>query len=730
MVDNHIKSILLPQYSDFKDEESWNLKIICSECNYYEKKNTQYYYSSNCRKCLIRCFSKYRNDKISVITNHKNEKIIEDSQIMWFFDYLKNIRNYNKILSQIKKNLLEGCKTFNNFNCMFFQNSDLETILDFKFLKMDPLIIFNKIKEVSKFYKKIDVENTICLRCIHKLDSKLNDLYVDLKNSQIVNNISNKPIGSFNEHISISNDVVGLGLKNKYKDKLLKKYFIGKENSFQVSIFKRKYQTEVLYNVEIHFENTLKADYYQQIVKKIAKNLHSIELENLYSFQDLFDLLEVKSMNFLSKNMSNLSSVEQIRLSFLSIINTLNLKKLFPLLIDNFIEEIFLDQPNDEIYLNHQIYGRCRTNITLNSEDIDRIKTFIRLYSRERLDIVHPSIKSVIKNDYFHCRFSIDVSPLHLNHFCLDVRKLNKNIFTLPDLIQFKTITPEIAAFLFFCVLNRINLTATGETDTGKTTLINSLDLISPKEFRKIYVENAVESLDELKFSLHQVKYKSQSLDVLENSQFKKSNLIQTLLHRTPDIIFLGEILTEEECKAMFHCLSAGLRGFQTIHSRDIESLINRFIHHFQIDTSCLDDLDLIILMKKLSGGRKVVAVSEIIVSDEYISVENLFEFNPISEEWILKKNLFDTNSISRIRKYESLKEEDFNLLLKIFKEFFDILSKFKEINTSDLVSILNKVGYLAKSKKYNELIKIWKKIKKLIKLEGFKLSYFYKLLN
>ena len=88
MVDNHIKCSLLPQYSDFKNEESWNLKINCSGCNYYEKKNVQYYLSSNCRKCLIRCFSTYRNDKISVITNHKNEKIIADSQVIWFFDYL------------------------------------------------------------------------------------------------------------------------------------------------------------------------------------------------------------------------------------------------------------------------------------------------------------------------------------------------------------------------------------------------------------------------------------------------------------------------------------------------------------------------------------------------------------------------------------------------------------------------------------------------------------------
>ncbi|MCK4239319.1 MAG: Flp pilus assembly complex ATPase component TadA, partial [Candidatus Lokiarchaeota archaeon] len=377
------------------------------------------------------------------------------------------------------------------------------------------------------------------------------------------------------------------------------------------------------------------------------------------------------------------------------------------------------DQPHDKIYLNHQIYGRCRTEISFNLEEIERIKTFLRLYSRERLDIIHPSVKSVIKNKYFYCRFSIDISPLQLNGFCLDIRKLNKNIFSIPDLIFYQTLSSEIASFLYFCILKRINLTVTGETDTGKTTLINAFDLLTPKEFRKIYVENAVESLDELKFDMHQVKYKTQSLENIENSQFTKSNLIQTLLHRTPDIIFLGEILTMEECKALFHCLSAGLRGFQTIHSKDISTLINRFLYHFNIERICLNDLDLIILMKKLPIGRKIVEISEISVN-KGISVEKIFDYNPMTNNWVRKKNLYHTNIIKKIIKYEHLPEEDFNLMINLFKEIFEFLSRFRFNKIADLVSIFNIIGFLASKNNYLELIQFWEKTKKKIKKRGF----------
>jgi len=54
-----------------------------------------------------------------------------------------------------------------------------------------------------------------------------------------------------------------------------------------------------------------------------------------------------------------------------------NLQKLFPLLLDDYIEEIFLDSPNDKLYLNHQKYGRCRTDKKFTLKEIDRIKTLL-----------------------------------------------------------------------------------------------------------------------------------------------------------------------------------------------------------------------------------------------------------------------------------------------------------------------------------------------------------------
>jgi flagellar protein FlaI len=390
------------------------------------------------------------------------------------------------------------------------------------------------------------------------------------------------------------------------------------------------------------------------------------------------------------------------------------LEKLFPLLIDDFIEEIFLDSPKDEIYINHQTYGRCRTEIRFNSKEIERIKTLIRLYSGQRLDFMNPIIKFVIKNKYFYCRFSIDVEPIQINNFALDIRKLNKNILTIQDLLKNGTIDPLITAFLYFNILRRKNITVTGETDTGKTTLINALDLLTPKEFRKIYIENITESLNQVEYGKHQLKYKVDSLEESLIKRYSKSNQIKTLLHRTPDTIYLGEILTKDEAEAMFHCLAAGLRGFQTIHSRDLDSLMNRFIHHFKINRSCLNDLDLIILMKKDYNERKVVGVFEIGRATEIKDAlyDSIFDYDPETEKWILNKSLYETRVVLEVFKYETLNRETFLSFMKLFNEIFEFLLKNEKLGNIELVDFFHKISFFS-LRSLDQLKQFWDNWKK-----------------
>jgi len=711
--------VLIPSFFEENDEKKWNIKINCINCSNFYLKGSSHLLNGKCRICLINCLINYQKKTINVILDHQNRKIIEDKYVLWIFDYIKNIKLINKMLREIQKLVQKIRKNFPYFESKFDFNINLR--------KTDPIFLYQTLRNQIDLNLQGKNFNISFQKGVIELNEYIKKIIFLLKSIKLIKNLITSQETTNIEHTSEiltnnveKNQIVLLNYENFIESQiLLKTYFIDTNKFYQISIYNWKYNTEKLYSAKIYFEDPNKSDYFREIINKISVFLKSLKIEKFLAFQDLFDFLLEHSMIYLNKNVPKLSTREKQKLSFLSSVKSLNIKKLFPLLIDDYIEEIFLDQPNDKIYLNHQIYGRCRTEIEFTLEEIERIKTFLRLYSRERLDIIHPSIKTVIKNKLFYCRFSIDIFPLHLNGFCLDIRKLNKNIFTIPDLIFNQTLSPEIASFLYFCVLKRINLSVTGETDTGKTTLVNAFDLLTPKDFRKIYVENAVESLDELKFKMHQVKYKAQSLENEKNFQFTKSNLIQTLLHRSPDIIFLGEILTMEECKALFHCLSAGLRGFQTIHSKDTSALINRFLYHFNIDKTCLNDLELIILMKKLPIGRKIVSISEINVNNG-ISIEKIFEYNPLKNDWTRKKDLYQTKILEKIKKYEFFPEDDFYSMINLLNEIFEFLSKFRSLTVSTLVFIFNIIGFLAPLNNLLELNKFWEKIRKRLKNGGF----------
>jgi flagellar protein FlaI len=279
---------------------------------------------------------------------------------------------------------------------------------------------------------------------------------------------------------------------------------------------------------------------------------------------------------------------------------------------------------------------------------------------------------------------------------------------TIQDLLKNETLSVEIAAFLYFTILRRINITVTGETDTGKTTLINALDLITPKEFRKIYIENVVESLDQSIYHKHQLKFQVDSLEDANNIRYSKHNQIKKLLHRTPDIIYLGEILTSDEAKALFHCLSAGLRGFQTIHSNDTKSLLNRLLYHFGIDRSCLNDLGLIILMKKHHNQRRIVSVSEInkkLLQEEI--VDSIFTYNPKYERWQREISAYETLTVLNIQRFEDLNREKYHFYIKIYEDIFHYLKSNNKISNMALVQLFDAISYFS-FKKPSQLEDLW----------------------
>jgi len=288
------------------------------------------------------------------------------------------------------------------------------------------------------------------------------------------------------------------------------------------------------------------------------------------------------------------------------------LGSLMPIILDDFVEEIYLDRPGVPIYFDHQKYGRCVTTITFQERDVPRIITLIRAESNFHLDRSNPSLKMNLQIQDAFLRFSVSMPPLSPDGLHLEIRRARNYPFSVGDLIENGTMALEVAAILLFAVSCRFNITVTGGPGTGKTTLLNALDLTTPKWWRKIYIEDAIESREQRYH--HQVRFMVDPMDE-QLAKFSKSDEIIKCLHRSPDYLILGEIQTAEHSSALFQAITAGLRTIQTCHSESASSLISRWKlgHGIQDDNLAL--MDVIVTLERPRPGeskRRVKEISEI----------------------------------------------------------------------------------------------------------------------
>ncbi len=318
-----------------------------------------------------------------------------------------------------------------------------------------------------------------------------------------------------------------------------------------------------------------------------------------------------------------------------------NLSKIMVPLYDENVQEIYLDGEDKFVYLDHEEYGRCSTNIYLTHPDIERLRTYSSIIGKSDINLSVPSLKIDLTLNGIPHRFSLDAPPLTLST-SINIRNLIVRYANPQRLIKTGTITAEAMAYLIFLATNRLNIIICGEPNSGKTTLANAIDSELPSIWRRVYIEDTIESLNFKNDNFHQIKIQTTPLE--QGSRvFKKSMEIVKLLHRSPDWIYLGEI----------------------------EGLIYRWTKHYKIDPSSIKLVNTIVLMERdiEPSGKIIRQVKSIIEFDE--NGNPITIYNRINGKLIRTINsLFDSQNIKYLiingKQYDDLKNLFFKILNKI----------------------------------------------------------------
>lgn len=262
-----------------------------------------------------------------------------------------------------------------------------------------------------------------------------------------------------------------------------------------------------------------------------------------------------KEMNFIlkeycEKNLIELDEEQGFYLKELLESMVFGFGPITKILENDSIEEIALIGLGEKkpVYVFDRAFGWMKTNLYYSSET--EVKNLVNKMARRigrRLTLQTPKLNSTLPDG---SRLNATIAPISISGPTLTIRKFKKNPFTPIELVENRTFSLELMAFLWLALQTDTSLVVAGNTGSGKTSSLNALFSFIPRDERIIVVEETPEINLPQK---HLVK-----LNTAENLGIGMQELITDSLRMRPDRIVVGEIRSREEVKAFIDTLLAG----------------------------------------------------------------------------------------------------------------------------------------------------------------------------
>ncbi|HVP13738.1 MAG TPA: CpaF family protein [Phycisphaerae bacterium] len=305
------------------------------------------------------------------------------------------------------------------------------------------------------------------------------------------------------------------------------------------------------------------------------------------------------------------------------------------------LELILRDPEVSEIMVN----GHNRVFVERNGELLETDVRFdddaqvMRIIDRilnplgRRVDADNPSADARLPDG---SRVNVVIPPVAVDGPQITIRKFLQTKMEMDDLVKMGALTQYMGKFLEACVVTRLNILVTGNTSSGKTTILNVLSSFIPDRERIVTIEDAVE----LKLKQrHVVRLETKLPNVDGSGAVSVRDLVRNALRMRPDRIVVGEV-RGGEAMDMLQAMNTGHTGsITTLHAnspRDGTSRLETMAMMAGLDMPLLAvrkqiaaAINLIVHLARLPDGtRKMTHITELSgMEGEVITLTDIFKF-------------------------------------------------------------------------------------------------------
>lgn len=307
------------------------------------------------------------------------------------------------------------------------------------------------------------------------------------------------------------------------------------------------------------------------------------------------------------------------------------------ILADEDITEVMINGP-DNIFVERK--GRL-TRVDKHFKDEQELRRVIDLIvgkAHREVSEANPIVDTRLEDG---SRVNVVLSPIALSGSTVTIRKFSKQPMTMEKLLEYGSITPEVAQFLQKLVKARYNIFIAGGTASGKTTFLNALSSYIPHDERIITIEDSAELQITQIPNIVRLETRNATASSGESKKIDIQSLIRSSLRMRPDRIIVGEVRGAEALD-MLQAMNTGHDGsLSTGHANSAEDMLSRLetmvlqgeaaLPLKAIRQQISSAVDIMIHLSRLRDhSRKTMMVSEILPHlDEKgdIRLNPLFEF-------------------------------------------------------------------------------------------------------
>lgn len=332
------------------------------------------------------------------------------------------------------------------------------------------------------------------------------------------------------------------------------------------------------------------------------------------------------------------------------------------LLSDPKVQDVNINSPNGvlPIFIVHQDYGDCYTNIYPTNLEVQSWATKLRLISGRPLDEANPILDTELKVEGFTSRVSAISAPLSPTGLGFSFRRHRDFPWTFPLYMQDKIryMDPMAAGLLSFLIENNATILVAGTRSSGKSSLLGSFLVEIPRRARILTIEDTFELPGE---SLRALGYNIESLKVASalsapGSEVDPSIGIRSTLRLGDSAIFVGEVRSKEAI-ALFEAMRVGAAAnvvAGTIHADSPYGVYDRVVNDIGVPKTSFKAIDVIVVTNPVISGlkkyKRVLRITEVRKEWENDPLQegafvDLMVYNPITDQLEITDELRNGNS-------------------------------------------------------------------------------------